>query len=152
MKTKRGIEPVIATVLLIVITIAVVGVLVAFLYPYINGMTEKETACRNVRLEIDSSGTCTNYTTSWIMVSYVTGTNDKTRISVQATAQGATKSNDVQDNLLKISEADTYMIKVGNATKVGAVPYVMYNGKEYMCDGGKVELISIKNVGTKATC
>ena len=38
-KSKRGIEPVIATVLLIVITIAVIGVLVAFLYPYIKGMT-----------------------------------------------------------------------------------------------------------------
>jgi flagellin-like protein len=142
-KTKRGIEPVIATVLLIVITIAVIGVLVAFLYPYIRGMTEKETACRDIKLEIDSSGTYTTNSLTYVMVGYTSGSANQTRVVVQATGQGSTVSNATVSNKLNISEAMTYTVNMPNAIKVGAVPYVVYNGKEYMCDNGKAELTSV---------
>jgi flagellin-like protein len=143
MKSKKGIEPVIATVLLIVITIAVVGVLVAFLYPYIKGMMDKETACANLRVEIDQTGTFTNDSGTWVMVGYSTGNANQTRVVVTATGIGETKSNSAASNMLGINEAKTFKVDVKNATKVGAIPYTAYNGKEYMCDGGKAELTII---------
>jgi flagellin-like protein len=143
-KSKRGIEPVIATVLLIVITIAVIGVLVAFLYPYIKGMTEKETACRDVRLEIDSTGTCTNGTGTWVMVSYSSGNIALTKAIVQVTTGGSTSAYPML-RIPGVGGAETYFTSVSkNAAKVGAIPYVEYNGKEYMCDGGKAELTSVR--------
>ena len=153
-KNKKGIEPVIATVLLIVITIAVVGVLVAFLYPYIRGMTDKETACRDVRLEIESTGTCTNYTDTWVMVSYSSGNVNLSKVIVQATSGGAISPLTMPNaDIPKIGGAQTsHVTNAGNATKVGAIPYVMYNGKEYMCDGGKAELTTVRNVGTQTSC
>lgn len=145
LKSKKGIEPVIATVLLIVITIAVVGVVVAFLYPYIKGMLDKETACNGVKLEIDSGtgNTFTNPTATWVMVSYTSGKINQTRVVVQATGQGTTLSNSNPSNIIKINEARTFMVDISNAMKVGAVPYITYNGKEYMCENGKAELTSV---------
>ncbi len=142
-KSKKGIEPVIATVLLIVITIAVIGIVAAFLYPYIRGMLDKETACRDVKVEIDASGTFTNGTASYIMVSYGSGSINQTRVVVQASSQGSTKSSADPLNTLNINEAYTFTVSVPNAIKVGAIPYVMYNGKEYMCENGKAELTNI---------
>ena len=49
---KKAIEPVIATVLLIVITIAAVAVVIAFVVPFIREQTSGAEVCFKARLEI----------------------------------------------------------------------------------------------------
>lgn len=147
LKSKKGIEPVIATVLLIVITIAIVGLVVAFVVPYIQGIMDKQSACSSVKLEIDTSGTCTNNTATKVMVGVGLGDFNMSKILVQVTSAG--KTNAVPkikgtDPFPAQGGAETYVIANGNATKVGAVPYVVYNKKEYVCDNGKAELSSVQ--------
>ena len=86
LRNKKGIEPVIATVLLIVITIALVGIVVAFLVPYIQSIMDKQTACKDVTLEIDTSGSCTNASGSEVMVDVGLGDFNLSKILVQVTS------------------------------------------------------------------
>ncbi|MFH1823537.1 MAG: archaellin/type IV pilin N-terminal domain-containing protein [archaeon] len=58
MKNKRGIAPVIATVLLIVIVLAAVGILIGFIIPMIERSTEDATLCYEARLEIVEENSC----------------------------------------------------------------------------------------------
>lgn len=60
---KRGIEPVIATVLLIVITIAAVALIIAFVVPFVQRQLGTADLCLKAQgIQIDSTATC--YTTT----------------------------------------------------------------------------------------
>jgi FlaG/FlaF family flagellin (archaellin) len=143
MFNKKAIEPVVATVLLIVITIAIVGVVVAFLIPYITSLTDKQTACQGVSLSIDETGTFTNSSGAYVMVELLSkGDYNISRIVAQATALGQTKTNQA-DDIKNIGEARTIFVNAPNAIKVGAIPYIEYKNKEYACENSKVELLSV---------
>jgi flagellin-like protein len=142
-RNKKGIEPVIATVLLIVVTIAVAGLVVVFIFGFINPRLDQQRACGDVRLDIDLSGTCTNGTVTCVMVSYASGNINLSKIKIQATSAGRTDTKQFTTDLPDIGGARTYGIKVNNSLKVGAIPYAMYGNNEFSCDIGKAELTQV---------
>ncbi|MEM4152794.1 MAG: hypothetical protein QXK80_01605 [Candidatus Pacearchaeota archaeon] len=63
MKNKKAIEPVVATVLLIVITIAAVALIIAFVVPFIQQQLGASGVCYKAQgIQIDSEATCHNET------------------------------------------------------------------------------------------
>jgi flagellin-like protein len=67
-KNKRGISPVIATILLILITVAAVSILAAFIYPMVKNNTQTATVCfdaqQQVQIETENGKTCFNESVS----------------------------------------------------------------------------------------
>ncbi|MCX6741933.1 MAG: hypothetical protein NTX24_02025 [Candidatus Pacearchaeota archaeon] len=146
LRNKKGIEPVIATVLLIVITIAVVGVVVAFVVPYIQGIMDKQTACNGVALRIDETGTCTNSSTAYtqVMVEVTLNEFNLSKITTYVLSGGNTMPNvSVGSRLPENGGARTYTVVFGNATKVWAIPAVNYKSKEFTCDNSRIELTPV---------
>lgn len=60
MKNKKGIAPVIATVLLIVIVIAGVALIITFLIPFMQQQMGEAELCYNARVEIKEAESCYN--------------------------------------------------------------------------------------------
>lgn len=143
--SKRGIEPVIATVLLIVVTLAVVGLVVAFLYPYIQGMMDKQTACNSVSLKIDEQGTCTGTGITKVMVEVTLNDYSLSKMTTYYLTNGETKTNTTTNSALlpENGGAMTYTYGIGSATKVWAIPTMKYKGKDFMCDNAKAELTPV---------
>jgi flagellin-like protein len=147
LNNKRGIEPVIATVLLIVVTLAVVGLVIGFLYPYIQNMIDKQTACNGVALRISSEGTCTNKTTDGtkVMVEAVLNDNNISKMTTYFLFGGETRTT-ITTNFNQLPEnggARTYTSPVGNVEKVWAIPTIKFKGKDFSCDNAKAELTPV---------
>jgi len=142
---KKGIEPVIATVLLIVVTLAVVGLVIGFLYPYIQNMIDKQTACNGVALKISPEGTCTSPTMTKVMVEAVLNDNNVSKMTTYFLSEGETKTN-ITTKIEQLPEnggARTYTYQKGNIEKVWAIPTVKFKGKDFSCDNAKAELTPV---------
>ncbi len=144
-RCKRGIEPVIATVLLIVVTLAVVGLVIGFLYPYIQNMIDKQTACNGVALKISSEGTCTGTSNTNVMVEAVLNDNNISKMTTYFLKEGETRTN-ITTNINQLPDnggARTYTYGVGNVEKVWAIPTMKFKGKDFSCDNAKAELTPV---------
>ena len=69
MENKKGISPIIATVLLIVIVIAAVALIIAFLIPFIQDQISGAESCYSARVSIKEAESCYNSTNVKIKVS-----------------------------------------------------------------------------------
>ncbi len=147
LNNKRGIEPVIATVLLIVVTLAVVGLVMGFLYPYIQNMIDKQTACNGVALRISSEGTCTGGPDGTkVMVEAILNDNNLSKMTTYFLFGGETRTN-ISTSLNLLPEnggARTYKYATQEKVeKVWAIPTIKFKGKDFSCDNAKAELTPV---------
>jgi len=97
MKNKKGIEPVIATVLLIVITIAAVALIIAFVVPFVQKQLGTADLCYKANgIQLDPEATC--YKTIKIQ-----GEPDKTEVRVKVDWNTQSEAFTLKDLVVSIS-------------------------------------------------
>ncbi len=149
MKNKKGIEPVIATVLLIVITIAAVALIIAFVVPFVQKQLGTADVCFKANgIQLDPGATCYN-TTDLTLKMVWNGNEDinltKIRISVSDATTTKTKElsgDDIPNNpgeestttLNFITDLDFVAANI-NVTTVAIAPVLKPSkGNEITCD------------------
>lgn len=93
MVNKKGIEPVIATVLLIVITIAAVALIIAFVVPFVQQQLATADLCYKANgIQLDSTATCYNGTN--VTLKLVWSGNEALNLTrIRLSISNATKTN-----------------------------------------------------------
>lgn len=151
---KRGISPVIATILLILITVAAVSILAAFIYPMIKENTETATVCfdaqQQVQIETANGRTCFNQTSYNVSVQIKknpgTQSSEVTDVQIILTdTEGNTIAKLISKDALNSktlpsdNEAKTFIVNSSNKniTKVAIAPIVKTGNTENPCDAGQ---------------
>ena len=145
MNKKRGVSSVIATVLIILITIAAVTVVWQFVIPMIKNNLEGADSCLNAIPEVSISESYTIYNTTHVRISVEMRDNSKMeKIILRIT-------NDIGDSFTKIIEKEnipdsgarkTYIYDFTSEeswtegtiiSKIGVSPIVLKGNKEEIC-------------------
>jgi len=97
---KRGISDLIATVLLIVITVAAVGIIYAAIMPLIRGQIETSQKCSSSGIEIDTSRgyTCDDRGKGEVSIQVQRGESDVDIVGLQLQVSGGGKSKSIEIN------------------------------------------------------
>jgi flagellin-like protein len=98
MKNKKGISDIVATVLIILITVAAVAIVWAAIIPMIKDQLETGTLCMDAisQVQLESQGTCLNQTaaTTWVTnVQLQRGSKEFNLVGVQALISAKGNSN-----------------------------------------------------------
>jgi len=126
---KKGISPIIATILLILITVAAAGIIWKAVIPMINKSLSKVTvgqgALEELEIVTDNGLTCTRSLNTSVQIRKIPGDVEITRIKIIVTmADGSTnftiinKTQMPDDNNVK-----SYIIYPGNVTSVAVAPF-----------------------------
>ena len=146
MQNKKGIEPVIATVLLIVITIAAVALIIAFVVPFVQNQLATADLCYKANgIQLDPSATCYNPTNGNLTLKIVWSGNEalnltKIRVSISNPTTTKTLVLDVNNIPKNPGEEQTTVIpatvhNVVNVTTVSIAPVLKpAKGNEITCD------------------
>ena len=159
---KRGISDLIATVLLIVITVAAVGIIYAAIMPLIRGQIETSQKCGSAGIEIISEGgyTCYDPGTKEVKIQIQRGESNVDIAGLQLQVAGGGKSKSVEINsttsliyvkeyggsyssvltLPAKNEARTYVIKITDSAvgitapeSVSVAPIVKIGAQNKIC-------------------
>ena len=147
-KNKKAISAVVATVLIILITVAAVTIIWAAIIPMINNKLSKGTTCLDAvsQLTIENKGyTCLDGNNLKIQIGHGATDVDLADIQVLVYASGNTQSFDlVKDGIVnnvsdlpKANEEKTFTITPTNASAVDSVslaPIVVIGGSAQACD------------------
>lgn len=162
MNSKKGVSAVVATVLIIMITVAAVGIIWAAIIPMVRNSLDKGTACfdaqSDVSLVTDGGYTCINRTSGNISLQIKKGSNTKVElVAVQAlvfiggssttykinkTNTGATAVEGIVGTLPENNEFKTVSLwktddagtNTTLATKVKLAPIVTVGKTEEICE------------------
>ena len=155
MNSKRGVSAVVATVLIIMITVAAVGIIWAAIIPMVRNSLDKGTACfdaqSDVSLVTDGGYTCLNKTANNISLQIKKGPNTKvTLVAVQALVFtggnsvtyriNATNTGDIVGTLPGNNEFKTVILHAtdfASATKVKIAPVVTVGKTEEICEAAQ---------------
>jgi len=121
---KKGISTVVATVLIILLTVAAVAIVWATIIPMIKGQLSKGTLCltANSQVSIKNEGyTCWNETANKVNVQIGQGSKDSKLVGVQILIHenGGTSSKDITTGLPGINEEKVFPIAYTNSTVEG---------------------------------
>lgn len=144
---KKGVSAVIATVLLILITIAAVTIIWAAIIPMIKGLIESGTTCLDVMKEVELGERTCQVDSDSIRVQIVRGSKEFDWADVQVRiedSEGNTISSylveDEDESLEDLpgrNEARTFSLDVtgltGDLTNVAIAPVVQVDGKQENC-------------------
>ena len=141
MKNKNGISAVVATVLIILITVAAVTIIWAAIIPMINNQLSRGTVCLDAmtQLTIEDKGyTCYN-AGSDVKVQVAHGSQDIGLTAIQVLVSndvGDTTSYEVSTNLPGINEKKVITVGHSDADpqSVSVAPIVSVGGQEVTCD------------------
>lgn len=120
---KKGVSDVVITVSLILLSIVAVGVISSFVVPMIKKQLAKSAACIDLRMHykvvVESSGTCTNSTTTKLVISRGTekGESKGFLVSIYTTTGTATPYKETS-NIPTMGGANSYIYNVGPAEKI----------------------------------
>ncbi len=131
---KRGIEPVVATVLLIVITIALVALVVSFVVPWLQTQIKTTDMCYSTKLEIKEL--CYNVSDSRVSIRIARGADsvDITKITIGISNATGTKT-DSKIDVPKQLEENVYSVPViGTPTSAKIAATVKSGTTEISCD------------------
>ena len=155
MKNKKGISAIVATVLIILITVAAVTIIWAAIIPMISNQLESGTICLDAVSQVqllDFGYTCWNDTADTVSIQIKHGAKDfrLNDIQVLVSSEGITKSfslvNDsttitpedmTADKLPKANEEKVYVINttgMDNIDKVQIAPVVAVGNTQETCD------------------
>ncbi len=143
-QNKKAISDLIATVLIVGITIAAFGIIYSYIVPVIRGGIETSKMCSNMQLSIDTSRGFTNYATNKdvsVMVSRGAKEGDLTAVQIKvnddagasATVElAATDLGPNEDKTFEILAADHGLSGTPSTVAVAAV--IMLGNKKVYCD------------------
>ncbi|MGB9707966.1 MAG: archaellin/type IV pilin N-terminal domain-containing protein [Candidatus Pacearchaeota archaeon] len=140
---KRGIEPVVATVLLIVITIAAVALIIAFVVPFVQKQLGTADLCYKANgIQLDSAATCYNQTTQNVTLKIVWGGNEALNLTkVRVSVSNATKTNSLEISREELPQNPgeestvTKTFDVTNPTTISIAPVLKpVRGNEITCE------------------
>jgi len=144
LKNKKAISALIATVLLILITIAGVAIIAGAVIPMITKITQSGQACTSARLNIDTSAGFTCLNSTGVNVNIVRGPEDFDLAAIQLIIlddTGTTKEIVMSDasKFPGINGGRVYTILksgnwTGNATEVRVAPIVKVGNTKTTCD------------------
>lgn len=157
---KKGVSAVIATVLIILITIAAVTIIWAAIIPMIKGLIESGTTCLDVMQEVELGDRTCLVDSNSITIQVVRGSKSFEWADVQVRVEDS-EGNTISSYLVKDegegvedlpgrNEARTFDLDItgltGDLTKVGIAPVVQVDGKEENCGiTSEVKLIPCTN-------
>ncbi len=144
---KRGISAVVATVLIILITIAAVAILWAAIIPMINGKLNKGTACMDAssQLSLENNGyTCYNPNNLSIQIKHGSQTFGLSDVQVLIYSEGNTESIRLvkdagisEESLPKANEEKTFLLNpttsLGSISKVAIAPIISVGNQQDVC-------------------
>ena len=150
MNNKKAISAVVATVLIILITVAAVTIMWAAIIPMIRENVEGSSECfdASAALSVMSDYSCYNSTSGnvSIQVSRGTGEFELEKIKLQAGYQGTTISTEIlKADVPGSNEEKVYEMNVtslGGADEVGVVAFVQAGNTEKECPGSGMIPIS----------
>lgn len=133
-KSKRGVSALVATVLLILITVAAVGVIWGMLMPMLQEkITEASQSCINAKIRIDTERGYTCYDsvnkTLSIMISRGADELDLAGLQIIAFVAGSSYKFEIIDNLPGANEDEVYSINFTATPAYATVAPVMQIGK-----------------------
>jgi flagellin-like protein len=146
MNNKKGVSAVVATVLIIMITVAAVGIIWAAIIPMVRDNLNKGTACNDAMSDIslvtDGGYTCVNQTSGNVSLQIKKASNTKvTLVAIQALVfvGGNSQTFEVRSGLPQSNEYKTIFVGntsygTQNATKVKIAPVVTIGRTEETCD------------------
>ena len=138
---KRGISPIIATILLIVITLAAAGILWSVISPFITNKLGSLSSCQNVDLTINSDKSCFDSEKGIVSIGLIKGPENITIEKIQFifSFEERDKTN-IQEIPLEANSQKIYyfnlssfIITYGNPKKVSVAPVILIQGKEKTC-------------------
>ncbi len=152
---KKAVSPLVATVLLILITVAAIGIIWSAVMPMINKATQYGQSCMNARLQIDTDSGYTCYNASGVVLTnIVRGADDFVPSAIQLIVAGGGQSkvfkavnNQATTNVVMLggatsleipgtNEEKTYVVTSGLTTtsEVAVAPVVKVGNTEKVCD------------------
>jgi len=151
---KRAVSNLVATVLLILIAVAAIGIIWSAVMPMINKATQYGQACTNARMQIntESGYTCSN-ASGVVLVNIARGADDFVPSGIQLIVAGGGQSNvfEVVNN-----QATTDVVMLGGTTTL-QIPgtnqektYVITSGLTVTSEVAVAPIVKIGN--TKKTC
>ena len=129
---KKGISPIIATILLILITVAAAGIIWKAVIPMINKSLSKVTvgqgALEELEIVTDNVLTCTRSTNTSVQIRKIPGDVEITRIKIIVTmADGTTNytiiTNSSTPSMPSDNNVKAYTVYPGNVTSVAVAPF-----------------------------
>lgn len=149
MNNKRGISTVVATVLMIVITVAAVGIIWAAVVPMITNKLSSSTSCidagSQVQLMTDQGYPCKNTSSLKIQIKRGPKDLDLSGVQVLVSIKGNSYSYDYSDDmpgpneerLFSLSDSQLNLpsgISISNASEVKIAPMVTVGSGKETCD------------------
>ncbi len=152
---KKAVSALVATVLLILITVAAIGIIWSAVMPMINKATQYGQSCMNARLQIDTDSGYTCYNASGVVLTnIVRGADDFVPSAIQLIVAGGGQSkvfkvvnNQATTNVVMLggatsleipgtNEEKTYVVTSGLTTtsEVAVAPVVKVGNTEKVCD------------------
>jgi len=156
---KKAVSALVATVLLILITVAAVGIIWGAIMPMINQATQYGQSCMNARLQIDTDQGYTCYNTSGVVLANIArGAEDFIPTGLQLVVSGGGQSkvfkvsdkqipsaginqlpSNYSGNTLDVpgtNEARTYVVSSGMTvtSELAVAPIVKVGNTEKVCD------------------
>lgn len=150
-KSNKGVEPIIATILLLLITVAAVSILFGVILPFMQNKIREVggSSCMDARIVIDvkSGYTCYNKTGSSVNVAVARGANDFNLAGIQIVVAvgGSTKSFIVNESLPNRNEQSTFTVNLNTtdkATEVGIAPLMNIGNLQQNCGISSITILS----------
>ncbi|MBU3912821.1 MAG: hypothetical protein KKE50_01880 [Nanoarchaeota archaeon] len=102
MSKKKGLSGIIATVLLVMLTVAAASMLFVFVVPWIRDMLDSAKSCSNLQETVsivEGKYTCFNSTATKLMVRVNEGAEGVSGFSVSITSSGSAKKYDIKNGV-----------------------------------------------------
>lgn len=140
-KSKKAVSALIATVLIVGITIAAFGIVYSYIIPIIREGIETSKACADVTLSIGSEFTSYDAATNDLSVNVLRGSGEGTLAGMQIKITGTTGTSITMGEIdaLGPNEGKTYTYisavhEVGVPYSVAVAPIVTIGNKDVNCD------------------
>ena len=142
-KSNKGIEPIIGTVLLLLITVAAAAIIFGVIVPLIQDKLVQGgvSSCMNVRVVVDTKQgyTCFDVANDKVNVMVSRGADDTELSGIQivvALQGGSTQAFEINQSLPSKNEQRTYSVDINTgstATEVGIAPIVKMGNIKQLC-------------------
>ena len=145
---KKGISAIVATVLIILITVAAVTIVWAAIIPMVSDQLSKGTACLDAVSQIslvDTGYTCKNVDSVSLRVKRGAKAIDLAGIQVLLSAGGSTTSYTVSDDLPGANEERVFVVSTGataDINKIQIAPIITIGNKDEVCDVSDSRILS----------
>ncbi len=137
---RKAISSLIATVLMILITIAIVGIVVAAVMPMFRGTVDKAALCKDAELSVNKDYTVFNETSAILSITLSRGAKEVqiNRVQIKLRDGAGRSAISEQTGIPVVNGDQSYDISnntlgIGKPVAVGLAPIVLTGKTEYVC-------------------